>query len=275
MPVCDMHVHTRISADGDRAAENNALTYCKTAIERGIGHLAFTEHFDIIPDPGAITCDFNESKIAVLEAKEEYGKSLDIMLGVELAHMNRPECHEAGNAVLSEKELDFVLGSFHILSDGTDHCTMNFSEYSDKELTDSLDKYLDELYAIASECDFDSLAHCTYPLRYFHINERLGVVDMNRYKDAYAEMFRTLIMRGKSLEINSSTLRSAYETPLPSYELVDLYLDLGGKNFTLGSDSHRFDLVGTKIDDVQKYLEGKGIEGICTYKKRQQIFVKF
>ena len=44
MPVCDMHVHTRLSCDADQAMENNTLTYCKTAIERGISHLAFTEH---------------------------------------------------------------------------------------------------------------------------------------------------------------------------------------------------------------------------------------
>ena len=98
---------------------------------------------------------------------------------------------------------------------------------------------------------------------------------MNKYKDGYAEIFTTLILRDKSLEINSSTLRSDYATPLPGFELADLYLDLGGKKFTLGSDSHVFSLVGTKIDEVQKYLEGKGVEGICTYKKRQPVFVKF
>ncbi len=275
MPVCDMHIHTKISSDADQSADNNTLSFCKTALERGIKHIAFTEHYDIIPDPGAITCDFEEAKKAFSEAQNLFADRLDIMLGIELAHMNRQECMDVGNRVLEDKKLDFVLGSFHILSDGTDYYTMDFSQYSDRELADSLDAYLDELHTIAKVCDYDSLAHCTYPFRYFHMHGRLSVVDMNRYKEGYAEIFKTVMSRGKSLEINSSTMRSDYGCPLPNFELVKLYKDLGGKMFTLGSDGHHYSLVGSKIDEVQRYLSDIGAEGVYIYKKRQPILVKF
>ena len=275
MPVCDLHTHTRISSDADQNIENNTLNFCKTAIERGIKHIAFTEHYDIIPDPGAITCDAVQAKKAVLEAKSQYGEKIDIMHGIELAHIHRPECREEGKRVLDEVKPDFVLGSFHINDDGTDYYTMKFAEYSDAELLSSLDDYLSQITLFAKTCDFDSLAHCTYPLRYFHLNGRIGIVDMKRYNQAYAELFKVLMERGKSLEVNSSTLRAEYGQPLPCFDLIKLYVDLGGKRFTLGSDSHRYDLVGTKIDDVQNYIKSLGIQGVMTYHDRQESFVKF
>ena len=275
MPICDMHVHTRISSDADQSPENNVLSFCETAIKRGIKHIAFTEHYDIIPDPGAITCDMSESISAVKVAKEKYGNVLDIMQGIELAHIHRPECRDAGEKIKKDVNPDFVLGSLHINDDGTDYYTMDFSEYSDAFLLSSLDDYLSQIHTFAKECDFDSLAHCTYPLRYFHMHSRLGIVDMKRYSEPYGEIFKVLIERGKSLEINSSTLRGDYRQPLPCFDLIKLYVDLGGKSFTLGSDGHHFDLVGTKIDEVQDYIRSLGIEGVMTYHNRQETFVKF
>lgn len=275
MPVCDLHIHTRISSDADQSIENNTLSFCKTAIERGIKHIAFTEHYDIIPDPGAITCDILEAKKAFLEAKAMYGDKLDIMQGIELAHIHRPECKEEGKKAADVLKPDFVLGSLHINDDGTDYYTMDFSEYSDAELLSSLDDYLSQVLTFAKVCDYDSLAHCTYPLRYFHMHDRLGIVDMNRYNEAYAEIFKTLMQRGKSLEVNSSTLRGEYGQPLPCFDLVKLYVDIGGKRFTLGSDGHHYSLVGTKIDQVQEYIKSLGIEGVMTYHNRQESFVKF
>lgn len=275
MPICDMHIHTRISSDADQSPENNVLSFCETAIKRGIKHIAFTEHCDIIPDPGAITCDVWEAKRAAELAKERYGARLDIMHGIELAHIHRPECKDVGEKIKQDVNPDFVLGSLHINDDGTDYYTMDFSQYSDEFLLSSLDDYLSQIFVFAKESDFDSLAHCTYPLRYFHMHNRLGIVDMNKYSEPYSEIFKALISRGKSLEINSSTLRGDYRQPLPCFDLIKLYVDLGGKKFTLGSDGHHFDLVGTKIDEVQEYIRSLGIEGIMTYHNRQEMFVKF
>ena len=275
MPVCDLHIHTKISSDADQSHDNNTLSFCKTAIERGIKHIAFTEHYDIIPDPGAITCDAIEAKKAFLEAKEMYGEKLDIMHGIELAHIHRPQCRAEGKRVVELVKPDFVLGSLHINDDGTDYYTMDFSQYSDEFLLSSLDDYLSQIITFAKECDFDSLAHCTYPLRYFHMHGRLGIIDMKKYNEPYSELFRVLMQRGKSLEINSSTLRGDYNQPLPCFDLIKLYIDLGGKRFTLGSDGHHYSLVGTKIDDVLEYIKSFGIEGVMTYHNRQESFVKF
>lgn len=275
MPICDLHVHTKISSDAEQTPDNNSLTFCKTAIERGIKHIAFTEHYDIIPDPGAITCDAFEAKRVALEARDVYGDKIDVIHGIELAHIHRPECKPVGEKVLCDVTPDFVLGSYHIMDDGTDYYTMDFSEYSDEFLLTSLDKYLEEIHFFAKTCDFDSLAHCTYPLRYFHMHGRLGIIDMKKYSEPYAEIFKTLISRGKSMEINSSTMRSDYGQPLPCFELVKLYVDLGGKMLTLGSDGHHYDLVGSKIDDVQDYVKSLGIEGVYVYHNRQESFVKF
>lgn len=275
MPVCDCHMHTRISHDADQREVNNTLTYTETAIERGLRHIAFTEHNDIILDPGAVNCNPEEAKKSVERAREVYGKEIDIIHGIELAHVHRSECKAEGERILKLVKPDFVLGSLHILANDFDFYTVNFDDCSDECLLTELDRYIDELIVFAKHGDFDSLAHCTYPLRYFDRAKRLGIVNVDVYNEKYAELFKIIIERGKSLEINVSTMRAEYATPMPNFDLVKLYVDLGGKRFTLGTDSHQYEYVGMNIDKAQEYLKSIGIDGAMVYHNRQEQLVKF
>ncbi len=275
MPVCDCHMHTRVSPDANQREENNSLTYTKTAIERGLRHIAFTEHNDIITDKGAVNCDPVKAKEAVEEAREVYGKEIDIIHGIELAHVHRNECNAEGERILKLVKPDFVLGSLHILSNDFDFYFVNLNDFDDAYLLRELDRYIDEQIVFAKKGDFDSLAHCTYPLRYFDRAKRLGAVDVGVYNEKYAELFKILIERGKSLEINVSTMRAEYATPMPNFDLVKLYVDLGGKRFTIGTDSHMYEYVGIKVDEAQEYLKSIGIDGAFVYHNRQEEFVRF
>lgn len=273
MPVCDLHTHTRLSCDAEQRADNDVLHYCRIALEKGIRHIAFTEHRDIMTGTdGMINADLSESEKQCAEAKKIFGGELDIMFGTELAHAHTHK--EQAKKILSSQNFDFVLGSLHILSDGTDFYRMDFSQYTDSDLKDLYAAYLSELRSIAEECDFDSLAHASYPLRYYRRSKRRGIIKLCDYYKAYDKIFAALIRRGKALEINcKSFYEDGYNGPVPEEELIDRYISLGGRLFTLGSDTHDCNDVGIGINQAAKLLQSRNIDRLCVFKSREMLFV--
>ena len=267
MPVCDLHLHTRLSSDADQSENNCAEEFCKAAIQKGVSHIAFTEHFDIIVSEGTVNCDIALSKKTTERAKELFGTQLDVIFGTELAHAHTYKTEAA--ALIHDYAPDFVLASLHNLADGTDFYCMDFSQYSDSQLVSLFDAYLEEITDTVKTCDFDSLAHSTYPLRYFRRAKKEGLIDLSKYYENYAEIFRTLISRGKCLEINCSSFDGIFNQPMPHLELIKLYIDLGGRMFTLGSDSHIYSGVGKNIDKAQDFLKQNGIDRVFVYHGRQ------
>lgn len=273
MPICDMHLHTRLSSDADQREDNCVDTFCKNAVDKGIKHIAFTEHRDIIVSEGTVNCDMKESKAQCETAKEKYSGSLDVMFGTELAHAHTYKKKAA--EIIDEFKPDFVLSSLHNLEDGTDFYCMDFSQFTDAELVNKFYMYIDEILKTVNQCDFDSLAHSTYPLRYFRKAKKDRLIDITLFHGVYSEIFKVLISRGKSLEVNCSSFsEEAFGQPMPNFELIDLYLDLGGKMFTMGSDSHDANLVGRNVDKAQDYLKSVGVDGVYIYHNRQPEKIK-
>ena len=268
MPVCDFHIHTRLSPDAPQDADNTVMSCCENALERGIRSIAFTEHCDITTAEGAVNGDLSSSKQECLDASERFSGCLGIAFGVELAHAHvfRDEAED----VIKKYNPDFVLGSLHLLRDGTDFYSMNFSRLSDERVAELYLAYLDELYEIALTCDFDSLAHCAYPIRYYRKAGRASVITEELTGTAYDRLFDVLVRRGKALEINCA---GNGET-VPSPSLVRRYISRGGRLFTLGSDSHERSCVGKNIDGAQKMLRDFGIGEVCVFSGRERSFIK-
>lgn len=273
MPVCDLHTHTRLSSDAEQGDGNDVVHYCRAALKKGIRHIAFTEHRDIMTgDDGMINADLFESEKQCRAAQKIFDGKMNIMFGAELAHAHTHK--EQAEKILSSQNFDFVLGSLHILSDGTDFYRIDYSQYSDADLRDLYASYLSELVNIAEECDFDSLAHASYPLRYYRKSGRRGVIKLCDYYKAYDKIFTALIQRGKALEINcKSFYEDGYNAPVPETELIDRYISLGGKLFTLGSDTHVCNDVGIGIDKAQELLQSRNIDRLCIFKNRELFFI--
>lgn len=280
--IADLHLHTRLSLDAPQYEENNVSTLVKQANLLGIGYIAVTEHRDILPSDerlGIFNADLEECarQIEVEKRKKlENGRASAILLhGVELAHAHT-HMNEA-KSIISAHNYDFILGSLHVLKDGFDFYRMDYNDFSDTQIKEQFKKYLLELYDTASICDFDSLAHCTYPLRYIYRCGRLTHMCENpseEYREEYAEIFKKLIERGKALEINTSGVRFN-EFTNPSYDLLMLYKELGGKYVTVGSDSHDNVLLGSGIRVAEKMIAEAGFDGVTVYVSRQPRIIPF
>ena len=76
------------------------------------------------------------------------------------------------------------------------------------------------------------------------------------------------------MEINTSCVGSFYDEWLPAKEIVELYIAMGGRLFTLGSDAHKSEKIGNGFEDVKDYLRQKGIDTLVYYKQRKPQFYK-
>lgn len=271
MPKADMHVHSHYSPDVDKTAGNTIEAIAKQAISKGLSAIAITDHYDIDMEKG-LNCDLSVMIKEVLKEKETFADmGLDILLGIELGQANQFPTEE--KKIRESANFDFILGSLHMIENAEDFYGIEYDKHSDHEIKELFECYLKELYVISDRFDFDSLAHCTYPIRYFNLNNRQAFL-LSDYDDHYDTIFRRLIERGKALEINTSGFRQKLGTSFPPVSLIERYYKLGGELLTIGSDAHRLQDIGGGIDDMCIILKQIGFKYISIYKNREPIFIK-
>jgi histidinol-phosphatase (PHP family) len=144
----------------------------------------------------------------------------------------------------------------------------DFGSVDDRAVLEYLDGYMDASIYIAEKLDVDVLAHLTYIFRYINGKYKKNV-DWHIQEEKIRRVFRALIARGIALEINTSCVGSFYDEWLPNREIVDIYIEMGGRLITLGSDAHKSEKIGTGFDEVMDYLRRKGIEYLVYYKNRK------
>ncbi len=272
MPLCDCHLHTRISNDADQSTNNTAEQFCLTAIEKNISHIAFTEHFDL---PGHKRVDYSnpeESFCAVSKAKDLFNHRLDVIFGMEIGQMHTSP--DEAQSLIQKYKPDFVIGSLHVLADGTDIYGYPYHRCDEQKLKEIYRTYLDELYDIAQNGDFDTLAHCTYALRYYHERGVDTAIKLEWALPYYERIFKKLIERGKSLELNTSRFSHDNSACVFMLEIIKHYIKLGGKMITLGSDSHFYGHMGHMIEEMCLFLKQNGLDGVYVYHNRQPQKIK-
>ena len=254
--LCDTHVHSNNSFDGNNSVEE----ICLKAIEKGISILAITDHLEAPEIRLGEKSQFGNMRQMISDSyrdaercSEEFGDKLNVIKGVELGEpMHYPKLTKSA---LEIADFDFILASVHNLKDEED---FYYLDYSDVNIPLMFRKYFDELLDTAENAEFDSLAHLTYPLRY--IVERTDIrPDLSVYSETIDDIFKALIKREKALEINTSGLSKPIGTTLPDINYVKRFRELGGKYITIGSDAHR-------TEDLAKGIEkGMEIARICGF----------
>lgn len=224
--MIDYHIHSKFSPDSNIEI-NDIITRA-----RGLQlDFVITDHYEAVD--GDEKFRFNV---------EEYKKTLSkysIPIGVEFGWDG---CSKID---INLKEFDYVILSYHA-----------FKDYPSPQLT--YKNYLKDLYNILKKFeDFHVLGHFDFPRRYTENHEPFS-------KELYpiiSEIFKILIEKGKGIEVNTSSI-AKYNEPNPSYEILKIYKDLGGKFITLGSDAHRKEDIGKNIDKVLEELWNLGFKYI-------------
>lgn len=260
MRVFDYHVHTTQSAD----CATPILVSCESAIQHGITEIAFTDHIEHEPaDMSYGFFDYPTYMAAIEDARDRYGDQLVILSGAEVDFNTR--IANDVEAFLGSHEFDFVIGSVHYGDLGE----IIFPEYFvERSIEDVLLAYLEQIHAAVETGWFDTIGHIDLPKRY--APSTAGEYVPQRYVAELSDVFRSMIDRGLTFEINTSGLRQAPKTSMPGPQIVALYTALGGAAVTIGSDSHVPETIGADVDRTLAMLKLMGIEEISTFRQRRR-----
>ncbi len=278
MNLIDCHTHSTNSPDGDSPAEEMV----KTAITKNYAAYALTDHCEVnrwfsaehygCPeghhDDYGYGAAFEKSLTENVLLKEKYGGKLNFICGVELGQANFD--YGLAESAVSDKRLDFVIGSLHQVRDKEDFF---FLDYEKEDVNALLTAYYTDMYELCKWNKFDILAHITYPLRYIEGDKGIAV-DMSPYEEIIRECFKTLIENGKGIEINTSGLRQAYGKTFPDLHYVKMFRDMGGELLSLGSDAHCTEDLGKGIAEGAEIALAAGFTRLCCFKERKPNFIK-
>ena len=249
----DYHLHTFHSMDGRQSMDD----LCRTMVERGVEEICLTEHIESgHPDENAdIPPVWPVYMEEIRQMRAKY-PMLTIRAGVEIG--DNPLCRDQIKADMAALDLDFHLLSLHLVN-GID------PYYSDKYFGGKTRNQAYREYAeakaesILSWTDFDSVAHIGYAAKFSIYTGPERALVYADAPDVFDEILRHIIRLGKCLEVNTSGYASTGDTFAHS-TIIKRYIELGGENFTFGSDSHAVDRNYADIErakDMVRALGGK------------------
>lgn len=270
----DFHTHTCFSEDCNTPFE----TAIKSAREKGIEHLAITDHYDPdYPNPDySFLLDFENYIPTIKEARERfaYSKDFTIAAGIEVG-IKEGQLDNI-NETLAMFDYDVVIGSFHCYKD-IDISVFDFSQLDREKFLVEFYEYI--YYTLKKFDNYDILGHLTVIDRYIgDLLEPSGSVpcrylyDYESISDIIDEILKLQINRGKSVEINSSSFKYRMGTFLPRESVLRRYRELGGEMLTIGSDSHNPAHYQDHFEEPIALAKSLGFKYHCTYKNRTPIF---
>lgn len=266
--MIDYHIHPDYSPD----AQGTISQFCQRALQIGIKELCFTTHYE--PDPAraeieqvvvggkktSVDSDWVRFYLSEIERCRQEFQELVIGAGVEIGYEMGLEGKIAD--FLSHNQFDFVLGAVHCL----DHIAIT----SGAELNDFRShlkpegahyiarRYFEYIRAAAGSGLFDSLAH-------FDIYRKYIVPELGDEFIQVVELFidPALEFIGRTptgLEINTSALRRGEKEPYPAEDIIARAIRAGVRTWTIGSDCHRVEDLGSGIKIAQGLLRQNGLE---------------
>lgn len=261
--MIDCHLHSHISADSDTPMRDLAAA----AVAKGLKTICFTEHLDVDnpmfpPERGMV--DYETYTAAIKETRRAF-PGLNIHMGLEIG-LETDHLTDIP-PIIEGLDFDFIIGSVHLL-DGDDPYDPTY--WDRHEQREAYDRYARALIETASADFFDVAGHIGYIGKFNPHEDR--IYRYSDYPDVIDEVLKTLITKGKGIEVNTSGLIMTPST-MPETAIIRRYLELGGEIITMGSDAHKAAHVGLGTSQTLKTLKNIGFNSICVYENRQPSFI--
>lgn len=251
----DYHVHTNCSHD----SSYTPIEQLDAAAKSGVTEICFTDHVDFDnPATAELMPPADLSRLkAQLEGIAPIYKDVRIKIGAEVGLGDIESCTKAWEHV-KPHGLDFIIGSVHVVK-GFD---VYFPEYFiGKTKQAAYIGYLETILNSIKHCDFMCvLGHYDFVTKYAPFSDRRMSLSIS--KELFEAIFKSLIERGRGIEINSSAWR---DEPAWGSDVLKLYAELGGEFVTTGSDAHRPSAVARRLDEAEKMAAQAGIKYLATY----------
>lgn len=227
MKLTDYHIHTQYSWD----SKLNVDDVIAKAISLNYDAIAITEHLDLLPWELGKRGIFSLQEYSNhIDGLKEQHPQLTILKGVEIGdyHLVR----DFARFLLEEFDFELVLGALHFISDRYDIAGPWMKPLSRNQILD----YYRRNLQLAETCEMDVFAHLGIYKRYY-----TEPPDEAAALPIIKDIFAALINRNIALEINFSPFRKDYKRCIPEPWLLELFLDMGGRLFSIGGDCHHID----------------------------------
>ena len=258
MRVIDYHMHTCFSGD----SEANPREHVLQAIKMNLDEICFTDHRDFDYPIDSFELDVENYYQTIQALKEEFKDQITIKWGIEMGL--DLDYQEEIEKLIQSYPFDFVIGSIHVIH----HTEFYYGEFfKGKTKEEAHREFFEETLKCVKAFDcFNVLGHLDYIVRYGPYQDK--TVDHAKYQDIIDEIFKTLIKKGKGIEVNTSGYKDLKTCGFPNFEQVQRYYDLGGRIITIGTDSHTSDRVGENCLTVAKKYQEIGFEDVSTFTGR-------
>lgn len=150
--IVDLHNHTKLC----NHAEGEVSEYIQKAIECNIKYFGFSEHAPMNFDEKYRMSfeQMQEYETTILEAKERYKESIEILLGYEVDYLKGYMDERVLKA-----DVDFLIGSVHFIDEwGFDNPEF-IGNYKEQDIDEIWQKYFDAIEEMASSRLFDIVGH--------------------------------------------------------------------------------------------------------------------
>lgn len=259
----DTHMHCNFSGDSTALPEDMILA----SIEKQLDGICFTDHMDH-DYPGPTPFHFDPVKYfqVLRPLQEKYKEQLTIHIGAELGL--QPHLKAYYDDFLTKGDFDFVIGSSHVVH-GIDPYYSEF--YEGKTEDEAYLEYFESILENLAVFDnFDVYGHIDYVVRYGP--NKNANYSFRKFQDVIDEILRTLIAKGKGIEINMAGFKYGLSHPNPTEDILKRYCELGGEILTLGADAHAPEHVAYDFYRLQDILSGAGFTYYTVFKNRKPIF---
>ena len=263
----DYHLHTQFSADSEMTMDQ----LCQAAINKGLDEIAITDHHDI---------DYKDDTIEFLLDKDKYLKEIEkyqqkyknklvIKKGIEIGL--QPHILDECDNYLGD-DFDFVIASFHTAENADLYNGDFFIDYSQWE---AYIQYLKTVLTVVKEYEnYNVIGHLDIIRRYGDFETQPDLMQNKEAEKLITKILKVIIAKNKGLEVNTSGYRLDGVNPLPSFKILDLYYQLGGRILTIGSDSHSTEGIGKKFNYTIKKLKEIGFTKLATFNSMKVEFKK-
>ena len=109
-----------------------------------------------------------------------------------------------------------------------------------------------------------------YMVRYGETKEK--EYSYQRYADVIDEILKTIIAKGKGIELNTAGLKYGLPFAHPHPDVLKRYRELGGEIITVGADGHRPDHIAYDFYKVSDILKSCGFKYYTEFSDRKPVF---
>ncbi len=268
--TADYHLHSSFSGDSETCPE----TAVRTAFEKGLDLMCFTEHFDPdYPYPDvSMELDVSAYFSEMRRLQNLFGSHPEIRIGAELGiqpHLGTFLQNWLTACEADGFHFDFLIASTHI-ADRLDPYYPDF--WHSRNTRQAVGRFLDiTLENIRSFDNFDVYGHLDYIVRYAPEQERF--FSYSAHAEQIDAILRLLLDKGKGIEINTGGWKAGLAEPNPCRDVLRRYRELGGEIITMGSDAHTPEYIAYRFEDAKELLRSCGFRYFTVFRERKAEFI--